>query len=217
MWWNSGIALGTVVVADGYVMTKRSELTSDPIRVRFADGRLFPARVAAVEGRNDLALLRVDAEIDFQPLTFATRSPAIASFLISVMTGRPIGLGVVGVKERPIEHRGRLGVMLEDDAKEGHWCSLSFQKVGAAIAGGISPGDRIIAINGEAEGSRDAVINRLKSMYPGESVKLTILRPNDLSEFDSLDISAQIRELGMLQESASDTKVNGLEISGLVV
>ena len=45
-------------------------------------------------------------------------------------------------------------------------------------------------------------------MYPGESVKLTILRPNDLSEFDSLDI-VQIRELGMLQESASDTKVNG--------
>ncbi|MGC6448201.1 MAG: trypsin-like peptidase domain-containing protein [Rubripirellula sp.] len=203
------VALGTVVAADGYVMTKRSELTSDPIRVRFADGRLFPARVAAVKRRNDLALLRVDAEIDFQPLTFATRSPAIASFLISVgRTGRPIGLGVVGVKERPIEHRGRLGVMLEDDAKGRALVQLVLPESGAAIAG-ISPGDRIIAINGEAEGSRDAVINRLKSMYPGESVKLTILRPNDLSEFDSLDISAQIRELGMLQESASDTKVNG--------
>ena len=47
------VALGTIVAADGYVMTKRSELTSDPIRVRFGDGRLFPARVAAVRRRND--------------------------------------------------------------------------------------------------------------------------------------------------------------------
>lgn len=203
------VALGTVVAADGYVMTKRSELTSDPIRVRFADGRLFPARVSAVRRRNDLALLRVDADITFTPQVFDTRSPAIASFLISIgRTGRPIGLGVVGVKERTIKHQGRLGVLLEDDASGRALVQMVVPESGAAIAG-ISPGDRIVAINGEEEGSRDAVITRLKGMYPGESVRLTLLRPNELSEFESINVNAQIRDMGMLQESASDTKVNG--------
>lgn len=203
------VSLGTVVSADGYVITKRSELTSDPIRVRFGDGRLFPARVAAVRRRNDLAILRVDADIDFSPLKFNAHSPEIASFLISLgRTGRPIGLGVVGVKERPIQHQGRLGVMLEDDSKGRALVQLVLPESGAAIAG-VSPGDRIIAINGQAEDSREEVIDRLKQMYPGESVRLTILRPNELSEFDSLDLNAQIRDMGMLQESASDSKVNG--------
>ena len=206
---GSPVALGTVVAADGYVMTKRSELTSDPIRVRFSDGRLFPARVAAVQRRNDLALIRVDADIIFKPLTFDTHSPEIATFLLSVgRAGRTIGLGVVGVRERSIKHQGRLGVLLEDDAKGRAIVQLVIPESGAAIAG-ISPGDRIVAINGEEERSRDAVINRLKGMYPGESVRLTILRPNELSDFDSIDVNAQIRDIGMLQESPSDTKVNG--------
>ena len=34
------VALGTVVGQDGYVLTKRSELTGDPVRVRLADRRL---------------------------------------------------------------------------------------------------------------------------------------------------------------------------------
>nr|WP_271978749.1 trypsin-like peptidase domain-containing protein [Rubripirellula sp.] len=214
---GSPVSLGTVVSADGYVITKRSELTSDPIRVRLDDGRLFPARVAAVRRRNDLALLRVDSEISFSPLRFEPQSPEIASFLITVgRTGRPIGLGVVGVKERPIEHQGRLGVMLEDDAKGRALVQLVLPDSGAALAG-VSPGDRIVAINGEEEKSRVEVINRLRGMYPGESVRLTILRPNDLSEFDSIDLNAQIRDIGMLRESPSDSKVNGprnLRLSG---
>lgn len=211
------VALGTVVAADGYVLTKRSELTSDPIRVRLADGRMFPARVAAVRRRNDLALLRVDSDITLEPVEFFSPSPAIASFLITVgRTGRPIGIGVVGVKERPIAHRGRLGVMLEDDANGLALVQLVVPESGAAIAG-ITPGDRIIAINGREEKSRVGVIETLRGMYPGESVRLTILRPNELSELEPIDVDARIRDIAMLQESESDSKVNGprnLRLSG---
>ncbi len=51
------VALATVVSSDGYMLTKRSELSGDPIRVRLHDGRLYPARVAAVRRQNDMALL----------------------------------------------------------------------------------------------------------------------------------------------------------------
>ncbi|MCH2131701.1 MAG: hypothetical protein MK179_21380, partial [Pirellulaceae bacterium] len=47
------VALGTIVAEDGFILTKRSELSGDPIRVRLSDGQLLPARVAAVRRSND--------------------------------------------------------------------------------------------------------------------------------------------------------------------
>ena len=95
------VALGTVVSADGYVLTKRSELSGDPIRIRLGDKRLLPARVAAVRRRNDLALLRIESAVTLRPIQFSSAALPVASFLISPgRTGRPIGFGVVGVKSR---------------------------------------------------------------------------------------------------------------------
>lgn len=203
------VSLGTVVAADQYVLTKRSELTNDPIRVRLSDGRMFPASVAAVRRQNDLAMLRVDTDVAIPPVEFGTDVPAIASFIVSVgRTGRPIGIGVVGVRERPISHQGRLGVMLEDDPSGRALVQLVWPESGAAMAG-IEPGDRIIAINGHEERNRIAVIETLRGMYPGESVRLTILRPNELSELEPLEMDAGIRDMGVLQESESDSKING--------
>lgn len=203
------VALGTVVAADGYVLTKRSELTSDPIRVRLADGRMYPARVASVRRRNDLALLRVDTDSTMVPAEFSSQVPAIASFVVSVgRTGRPIGIGVVGVKERAIGHQGRLGVMLEDDSNGRALVQLVLPHSGAAIAG-VEKGDRIIAINGLEKNSRVGVIETLRGMFPGESVRLTILRPNDMSELEPIEMDARIRDMGVLQETPSDSKVNG--------
>ena len=171
------VSLGTVVAADGYVLTKRSELSSDPIRVRLSDGRMFPARVAAVRRRNDLAMLRVDTDVTMSPVEFSSSAPLIASFLVSPgRTGRPIGIGVVGVKERAVGHQGRLGVMLEDDSNGRALVQLVWPDSGAEVAG-MKPGDRIIAINGREEKNRNGVIERLRGMFPGESVRLTILRP----------------------------------------
>ena len=203
------VALGTVVAADGYVLTKRSELTSDPIRVRLSDGRMFPARVAAVRRQNDLAMLRVDTDVTLTPVEFASEAPPIASFVVSPgRTGRPIGIGVIGVKERPVGHQGRLGVMLEDDPSGRALVQLVWPRSGAEIAG-IEPGDRIVAINGREEKNRIGVIETLRGMFPGESVRLTILRPNEVSELEPIEMDARIRDMGILQESESDSKVNG--------
>lgn len=203
------VSLGTVVAADGFVLTKRSELSSDPIRVRLADGRMFPARVAAVRRRSDLALLRVDTVVTLVPVEFSNQAPVIASFLVSPgRTGRPIGIGVVGVKERAVAHNGRLGVMLDDDPNGRALVQMVWPHSGAEIAG-IEPGDRIIAVNGREERGKDGIIERLRGMFPGESVRLTILRANELSELESIEMDAGIRDMGVLQESESDSKVNG--------
>jgi S1-C subfamily serine protease len=203
------VALGTVVSADGYVLTKRSELSGDPVRVRLGDDRLFPARVAAVRRHSDLALLRIDADVTLPAVEFSDVVPSIASFLISPgRTGRPIGFGVVGVKTRRIEHKGRLGVMLRDDSRGRALVQGVWPDSGAEDAG-IVPGDLIVAIDGRRENSRSGVIETLRGKFPGERVKLTILRSNKSRGSDKLEMNARIRDFGIMQESESDTKVNG--------
>ena len=198
------VALGTVVAEDGYVLTKRSELTGDPVRVRFSDGRLLPARVAAVRRPSDLVLLKVESPSPLVPIKFVTDAPPVGSFLVTPgRTGRPIGFGVISVRSRQVTHNGRLGVMLNQDPNGIAMVENVYPDSGASKAG-VKPRDRIIAINGQQGLSRDSVINTLRQMFPGESVRLTILR-----EGDTLELSAMIRDMDVVQESENDAKVNG--------
>lgn len=205
------VALGTIVSSEGYVLTKRSELSGDPVRVILSDDRILPARVAAVRRRSDLALLRIetDDDLSLEPVELSDTIPPIASFLITPgRTGHPIGFGVVGVKTRPIEHQGRLGVMLRDDARGRAMVEGVYPDSGAERAG-IIPGDLIVAIDGHKEFSRKGVIDTLRGMFPGETVRLTILRSNSSRGLDTLEMDARIREFAVMQESESDSKVNG--------
>jgi len=199
------VSLGTIVSGDGYVLTKRSELSGDPIRVRLADARLLPARVAAVRRQSDLALIRIEgAGGDLTPVTFAQETEAVVgSFLVSVgRTGVPIGLGAVSVRPRTVEHNGRLGVVLVDE--RGQATVRGVWPDSGAESAGIKQGDQIIAIDDRNETSRNAVIQALRGMFPGESVKLTINR-----EGETLNLVAKIQDFGVMQETENDTKVNG--------
>ena len=203
------VALGTVVAEDGFILTKRSELDGDPIRVRLNDGQLLPARVAAVRRSNDLALLRVEGDITLNPAEFTGEIPPVASFVISVgRKSTPIGLGVVGAKPRRITHQGRLGVLLQDDRTGRAMVRGVFAESGAEAAG-LKKGDLIVAINGREERSRLGVIETLRGMFPGENVRLTITRSDPASDPTTMDVDAAIRELNVMRESESDARVNG--------
>jgi S1-C subfamily serine protease len=198
------VDLGVVVASDGYVLTKRSELSGDPIRVRLADGRMQPARVAAVRRSSDLAILRVEGLSESLPtVTVVDALPPVGSFLISVGRGGvPVGLGVVGVGLRKIDHQGRLGVVLDD--LQGQATVRGVWPDSGADAAGVVPGDRIVAINGLSNSNRSSIIEALRKFFPGEDVHLTIVR--DGAKMEKI---AKIREFGLMQESENDSKVNG--------
>ncbi len=225
---NSGrpVALGTVVQRqdgtstppssgnssdqiDTYVLTKRSELSGDPIRVRLADGRLLPARVAAVRRASDLALLVVQADANtvrdaLKPVTFERFVPMIGSFLISPdRSARVIGLGVVGASPRKVAHKGRLGIELQRIEEIGARVRNIIPNSGADEAG-LERGDRIIAIDGRTQSNVDKVVSTLNSMFPGEVVQLTIERDGS-----TVDIPARLSEYAVMQESENDARVNG--------
>jgi len=203
------VALGAIVAADGYILTKRSELSGDPIRIRMADNRMLPARVAAVRRRNDLALLHLDSDIQIKPLKFSNHIPPIASFLFTPdRTGRPIGIGVVGTRLRPIVDRGMLGIRFREDAHGRAFIEMVEPRSGAELAG-IKSGDLIVKIDGRLEQSSQGVKETLGNMFPGDSVRLTILRPNDSKGVDTLEMDARIMERALMMESESDIRVNG--------
>src|SRR5262249_39684697 len=54
-------ALGTIVAADGWIITKASELKGN-IVCRLKDGRLFSAKITGVEDKHDLAMLKIEAK-----------------------------------------------------------------------------------------------------------------------------------------------------------
>ncbi len=199
------VALGTIVGEDGYVLTKRSQLGGDPIRVQVKDGRFFNARVASVRRQNDLALLKIDSDENFTPVKFSADPPEIASFLVSPLSGAStsVGVGTVSVNNRSVGHTGRLGVQLRRTSDLGASVAWIYPGSGADHAG-VMKGDLIVAINGQQQADRDVVMETLGGMFPGEVVTLTIVR-----EGDKLDLDAKIREMSIVQETENDSKVNG--------
>lgn len=202
------VALGTVVSEDGYILTKQSELSADPISIRVPNGQKVAARVSAVRKANDLALLKLDGERPetwgIEPIQFATESTPNGSFLISPgRDGQTIGLGVLGVQPRPIRHRGILGVGFYD-ASNGPAVIRRVEPYSGAEEAGLQNGDQIVMIDGARMiGSRSA-IRTLGGKYPGDVVRLTILRGDD-----TIELAAQLSEQAILMESQNDAKVNG--------
>src|SRR4051812_20393647 len=55
------VSLGTVVAADGYVLTRGSDLHGK-VSCKFRDGKTLDAKVVGVDEAHDLAMLEVDAK-----------------------------------------------------------------------------------------------------------------------------------------------------------
>lgn len=202
------VSLGTVVSADGYVLTKHSELAVAPVSLRLPNGQKVDARVSAVRRSNDLALLKIEsgneASWGIEPAKFSVPEPPTGTFLVSPgRQGYTIGLGVLGVPARHIGHQGRLGVRFYDDPNGPAMVRRVAPSSGADHAG-IQNGDQILKINGRPMLRSQSAITTLKKMYPGEVVSLTIVRGEDTIELD-----AQMSDEALLRESKNDAKVNG--------
>jgi len=129
----------------------------------------------------------------------------VGSFLVSAGRGEaPIGIGVMGVLPRRVEHVGRLGVVLGNDNRGQARVDGVWPDSGADDAG-VLPGDRILAVNGRDEAGQQRVIRALNGLYPGETVRLTIQRDDG-----KLEVNAQIRDFTLMQESENDARVKGV-------
>ena len=96
------LAYGTIVGADGWVVTMASMLPAEP-RCRMPDARVVSAQLVGIDPAFDLALLKVPL-MGLNVLESAQKSSAIAGTLVvSVgMSEIPLAIGVVSVPRRDL-------------------------------------------------------------------------------------------------------------------
>ncbi len=168
-------ALGTVVAADGLILTKASELMGKIVCHLF-DGRRLEAKIVGVNDDSDLALLKIGAD-DLPAIGWSEADPPpVGSWLATPgLETVPISIGVVSVAPRSIARRmPALGVIIEEGDK-GPVVREALPRSGAAKAG-LKPNDVITQLDGKQLKSRHGLIQAIRGHRPGDTVRLQLLR-----------------------------------------
>jgi serine protease Do len=182
--------LGTVVDANGLILTKASEVRG---KVKVAiRGRELPARVLGRHDAYDLALLKVDAT-DLKPVAWArSKDLGAGMWLASVgTTSDPVAVGVVSVRTRAIRKwdlprnvnpaGGFLGIAT-DQTEEGVEITNVVEDTAAERAK-LKEGDLLLSIRGRKVTTREDVFQALKGSRPGDTVKIKVARKDEEMEF----------------------------------
>ncbi len=175
------LALGTVVAADGLVVTKHSQVTQDAesrrqFQCELFDGRKVPARMLAHGERDDLALLKLEAA-DLTPVDL---SPApdleVAQWVITPGIGRqPVSVGILSVTPRPILGApGFLGV--EGAVGEAGPVIEGIIHGTGAFGSKLLIGDTITHVGERRVATFTELGAAVRHHRPGEHVPLTVLR-----------------------------------------
>jgi serine protease Do len=186
---DKDVALGTVVAADGYVLTKNSELLPGARpTVVLRDGRKLDAKVTGVDLKHDLAMLKIDAK-NLVPVQWGeSRSAAVGDLLAAPgpdADAEPVAVGVLSVAARAVRPRdlppstppansGYLGVMLEE--AEGGARIVMVTPRSAAANAGLRERDVVTLIAGTPIIDAETMINTIQHHRPGEAVTIKVRR-----------------------------------------
>jgi len=189
------IAYGTVISADGYVLTKASEVEGvGKIDVRVDQESFKDAKVVMTDARWDVALLKIDAT-DLTPVVFAPDSKLPRGTWVVVngvtsRTNRRVMAGIISADNREILPEGGavLGVTLKETKK-----GLAVEEVSkdsGAEKSGLKKGDIITTIDGKPVKEVAELGKLLSKMKSGSDVKVAILRDGKKDELD-VNLSAR--------------------------
>ena len=187
---NRQVALGTIVSADGYALTKASEVERGDIEVEFGDGRIVAAKVVDVMKAYDLALIKVEAT-GLVPAKFADTDTPVGTLIAAVSTGEdPTGLGVISVAARSLDERskGFLGIQMGMAGdREAPAKGVLIGKIiegGAAERAGMAAGDVILSVNAEEIVSPRQLQKLVIGLKPDQKVKVQIERDGKPQELE---------------------------------
>jgi serine protease Do len=180
-------ALGAIVGADGWIVTKASELRGE-IVCQLPDGRELPARVVGVQEPYDLAMLKVEAK-DLTPVHWRdSKSDAVGNWLATPgMENDPVAVGVLSVGARMISGNelrrrsnsgGFLGVRLAASVKKGVKIAEVIRG-GAAAKAGFEADDIIIAVGKTAITDPDTLFKALQKTRAGQVITVRVQRDEE--------------------------------------
>ncbi len=174
------VALGTIVSADGYILTKATQVITDdidfPLDCHLPNGKVVEAELISHRPKLDLAMLKVSGK-KMKAAQWNTETPVIGSWLVTPgIADAPVAFGVVSVAPRSIKG-GLLGVLL-GESPQGTFVERVFPKTAAQDAG-VKRGDIILKVNDTEIKSRDELIKVVRAHLPGEKIRLLIIRDGE--------------------------------------
>jgi serine protease Do len=216
------IALGTIVYADGFILTKASEVRGNTLSVRFSDGTEYEAKIHATHVPTDLALLKVDVQ-GLKPVAFSdAKKVPIGNWLAAAgPQSDALAVGIVSHGTRALTfpddrienaNRGFLGIYPEDEKdKDGKVIGAKITTLdtkGGAAKAGLKEKDVIVELDGRATPGQETLRAFLENLRPGDTVKLKVLREGESKEFKAT-------LTGQLKPSRGDIQnAMGGELSG---
>ncbi|MDB6071427.1 MAG: mucD 6 [Verrucomicrobiales bacterium] len=193
---NKQVALGTIVSADGYALTKASEVESaksdksdkkSEIEVEFGDGRIVTAEVVDTMKAYDLALIKIEAT-GLTPARFADTETPVGTLIAAVTTGEDVnGVGVISVAARSLDERskGFLGISMSRDEPPAKGVLIGeVIDGGAAKRAGIEAGDVILSVNNEEILNPRQLQKLVAGLKPDQKVKVQIERAGKPQELE---------------------------------
>lgn len=181
------VALGTIVDANGIIVTKASSLNGKQlVECSLPNGQRKQAKIHAIDDEYDLALLKVEADALAVP-QWANSDLELGQWAILPTTsGRIESLGVVSVAPRKIARaRPMLGIEIDPRIINEAQVVRVFPKSGAAEAG-IQAKDSIVNMAGERVFSLKDIKDALGEFRPGDIVKAKVDRGGDIIELEIL-------------------------------
>lgn len=185
-------ALGTVVGADGWVLTKAHDLHGS-LQCRLRDGRVFDARWVGFHKDNDLALLKIEAN-DLPAVQFAdSKGTPVGNWVACAgLKDDPVAFGVVSVATRAVPDKGGpvananpksgyLGVAL-DPSPQGVRIT-QIMPDSAADKASLKINDIIVALEGKTVSNEPQdFIGKMTKTKPGQVITLKIKRDDEEME-----------------------------------
>jgi serine protease Do len=175
------LALGTVIDAEGWILTKASEVAGEEFSCRLPDGSEVSARLVKVDDKWDIGLVRIPAA-GLLPVAWTAGAAMMGQWAVTPgIDPVPEAVGILSASARRIQHRrALLGVVLDLDSREARIASF-IEGLGAEQAG-LESGDVVLAVNETTTRSREELVSALRAYREGETVRLRIRRAEEIME-----------------------------------
>ena len=180
--------LGTIVAADGWILTKAHDLAGK-ITCKLSDGRELDAKLVGVHEKHDLALLKITAQL-LPIVEFSdSKKTKAGAWVASVGAGADAAaIGVVSVPTRKLQE-AYLGVLAETSPQG--LVVLNIGQKSAAFKAGLKPKDIIVNVNNQKINDPDHFQQVLGEYSPGETIAIKIKRGDAHQELKATLLSRE--------------------------